>query len=146
MKLTKHVYTRICLLHARTFRSCDHDPTQYTRLCIGFKRLNSDHDTCTDYWSSSKVSFCHCIWGKFSNVAKKVTNLQNMGSADSLWPCLQKYTAILAFLQTTGELSMKSCESQGISHNNWTSTWVILCFGVLQLLFLGIALDLPTVF
>jgi len=70
----KTYQTRTCayLSATRIFRSHDRECSQYAQLRVGFKRLNFDRNTRTDYWrpfygSSSKPSFRHCIWGKFSN-------------------------------------------------------------------------------
>jgi len=52
-----------------------------------------------------KFTFTHC------DVPGTVTYWEHLWLAAALRLCLQKYTAIPIFQQTTDELSMKSCES-----------------------------------
>jgi len=108
---------RMCtyLSAMRIFGSCNRDSCQCSSIRMGFKRLNFDRDTRTDYWrtpngSSSEASFRRCIWRKISNRCQvlllpsamspqEILDEKNLRSADALHPCLQKCTTIPTFQQ-----------------------------------------------
>ena len=84
-------------------------------------------DLATTVMSSFTSSHC--------NDVEKVTNWEDLGSADALRPCLQNHTAKQGFQQTTDGLSLKSCFPT-------KCTWLVLCFCLLKLLSVEIAIDL----
>jgi len=92
---------RMCayLFAMQVFRSRDRVSSQYMQVLIGFNRLNFDCGTCTDYWRTFRghqakpvfaIAFGEnsAIDGRFylthCNVAERVTNWEDLGSADAL--------------------------------------------------------------
>jgi len=85
----------------------------------------------------SSFTFIDC------NVTEGVTNWEDLWSPDSLRPCLQNYTAILMFRETTDDLCMKSCKSSGFPPQQLNKYLTSVMFLFTKITLFGPTLDSP---